>query len=264
MLLSSDPSLEPGLDQRIAQAIERHRPGLRDQVDAGAIDAMAEYTRELSRWNAVHNLTAIESVDEVIRRHLIDTMGAWPGLRRFLYVYASNNLLGQQTGTSPQTASPFQAPPYVVDVGSGNGVPGLVLAILEPSLRIYLIEKSSRKAAFLRHAAATLGLSGRVFVVSADVAQVQLDERDGCAIILSRAFAALEDFLDRSWHLSQQQTHWLYMAGRRDQVLGLAQIQGSWRYDHPRRPGDFCLESLETDFALEAERHLVWIRRRAS
>lgn len=255
MQLSSDLLLEPGLDQRIAQAIERHRPALKDRIDSGVIEALAEYTRQLSRWNAVHNLTAIESVDEVIQKHLIDAMGAWPGMIRCLNNFAvEHSLRGRPEGNSP----------YVIDVGSGNGVPGLVLAILSPGLRIYLIERTSRKAAFLRHAAATLGLSGRVFVIAADVAEVQLDERDGCAIILSRAFAALEDFLDRSWHLSQQQTRWLYMAGRRDQVLGLTPLQGDWGYAHPRRPGDFCLESLETDNALEAERHLVWIRRRTS
>jgi 16S rRNA (guanine527-N7)-methyltransferase len=182
-------------------------------------------------------------------------MSAWPGLTRRLNDFAvEHSLSGRPEGNSP----------YVIDVGSGNGVPGLVLAILTPGLRIYLIEKTSRKAAFLRHAAATLGISGHVFVIAGDVAQVQLDERDGCAIILSRAFAALEDFLDRSWHLSQQQTRWLYMAGRRDQVLGLTHFQGDWGYVHPRRSSDFYLESLETDTALEAERHLVWIRRRAS
>jgi len=128
MQLSSDLLLEPGLDQRIAQAIERRRPALKDRIDSGVIEALAEYTRQLSRWNAVHNLTAIESVDEVIQKHLIDAVGAWPGTIRCLNNFAvEHSLRGRPEGNSP----------YAIDVGSGNGVPGLVLAILSPGLRIY-------------------------------------------------------------------------------------------------------------------------------
>lgn len=195
----------------------------------------------MARWNDVHGLTAIRP-QEAVSRHLVDAMTAWPSLQR--------RLLGRRD-------------PCLLDVGSGNGVPGLVWAVVLPATRVVLVERVARKAAFLRHAVARLGLQGRVGVyqesVQADGDLLKAMPPGGYAIIGSRAFAAIEDFLSLSWCHSGAATQWLYMAGRLDEIRGLKTSM----YTHPTTPMRYELDAVESasDDGHPGGRHLVWIRR---
>jgi 16S rRNA (guanine527-N7)-methyltransferase len=148
-------------------------------------------------------------------------------------------------------------------VGSGNGVPGLVWAVVLPAARVVLVERVARKAAFLRHAVARLGLRGRVGVyqesVQANGDLLKAMPPGGYAIIGSRAFAAIEDFLSLSWCHSGAATQWLYMAGRLDEIRGLKTSM----YTHPTTPMRYELDAVESasDDGHPGGRHLVWIRR---
>lgn len=202
---------------------------------------LSSFLSAMARWNEVHGLTAVGQ-QEAVSRHLVDAMTAWPSLQR--------RLQGLRD-------------PTLLDVGSGNGVPGLVWAVVLPATRVVLVERVARKVAFLRHAVARLGLQGRVGVYQESV-QADGDLRKamppgGYAIIGCRAFAAIEDFLSWSWCHSGAATQWLYMAGRLEEISGLKNSM----YTHPTTPTRFELDAVESasDDGHRGGRHLVWIRR---
>jgi 16S rRNA (guanine527-N7)-methyltransferase len=204
-------------------------------------EQLATLLDDMSRWNAVHNITAV-SLPEAIHRHVLDALVAWPSVL---------NHLGDRDD------------PVVLDVGSGNGVPGLPWALVIPGLRVHLVERVARKAAFLRRAVRNLGLSGRVSVFQESVESGSTlsaqAPAQGYAIIASRAFAALEDFLSLTWQHAGATTSWLYMAGKLNEIRGL----GNSVYIHPEHASRYVLESIEpvTVPGQAGDRHLIWIRR---
>lgn len=195
---------------------------------------LIEFVELLQHWNRVHSLTAVEGLDDYVQRHLVDALRAWPGLVR--------RLAGQ-------------AQPRCCDVGSGTGVPGLPLALVMPGLQMDLVERVARKAAFLRHASARLGLASRVRVHQQDV--VRLSPSRPYEMIVSRAFAPLENFLEWTFHLSGPGTEWLYMAGKLSEIKNLK--EGTYR--HPKLVDQLGDLSIEAVGGAGPERHLIWIRR---
>ncbi len=121
-----------------------------------AHERLLAFAGELERWNRLHNLVADASPQVLVRNHLLDSLSAAPTLRRQL------SLLPQLLPTllsSPGRPSPPAAPPRVLDLGSGAGLPGIPLAIAIPEARFTLLEANGKKARFCRHAAASLGLA---------------------------------------------------------------------------------------------------------
>ena len=202
----------------------------RPDLSGAQAEALAKFARLLFQWNQVHSLTAVETLEAYVDRHLLDGLSAWPGLKA----------------------------QRLCDVGSGTGVPGLPLALVMPGLEVTLVERVARKAAFLRHAIAQLGLAGRVTVCQQDVRDLR--GLQPYEMMVSRAFAALESFIDWTFHLSMPGTQWLYMAGKLSEIKHLNQNS----YHHPQQMDALVLDRIEpvtgTPMA-SAERNLVWIRR---
>ena len=127
-----------------------------------AIEQLEYYVAALQKWNAAYNLTAIREPREIVIKHLLDSLTVLPHLR-------ANTLL---------------------DVGTGAGLPGLVLAIVKPDLQVDLLDSNSKKTRFLRQMVAELGLKN-VKVHHARVEQADLPPQ---MQVISRAFSSLSDF----------------------------------------------------------------------
>jgi 16S rRNA (guanine527-N7)-methyltransferase len=126
---------------------------------------LAQFVELLLRWNRVHNLTGIRGVDEILDRHLVESLALGPHLH------------GER----------------IADVGSGGGLPGMPLAITEPARRFTLIESRVKRVAFLRHAAAELGLSN-TSVAHGRAEHLHLDQPFDT--VLTRALAPPKELLE--------------------------------------------------------------------
>ena len=141
------------------------------------IAAMQYFLGELQRWNQVHNLTAINETEAALHLHLIDSIIILPILRRYLQ---SN-----------------QSMIHIADLGSGGGLPGIPLAILQPSWSFSLIEISKKKAAFLQHVRGGLGL-GNLQVMAYRVESLATSHATSFDAITARAFTRLNKLLELS------------------------------------------------------------------
>ncbi len=181
-----------GLIGRLSEAAGRN-------VSRETCERIATYVDLLKAGAERQNLIAPSTIETVWERHILDSAQ----LARF---------------------EPF-AGAHWADIGSGAGLPGLVVALLTEG-PITLIEPRRLRAEFLREAAIALGLSDRVRI---DCAKV---ERVGGPfdVITARAVAALDRFLAIAWHLSGSETVWVLPKGKNAQSE-LAQARRNWQCD---------------------------------
>lgn len=189
-----------------------------DLVDT-QLAQLIDYLALLSKWNAVYNLTAVRDPAQMVTQHLLDSLAAAPA---------------------------FAAAKNVLDVGAGGGLPGMVLAIVRPDMRVSMIDTVHKKTAFLTQAKAELGLAN-VSVHTARVEQLQVAQKFD--VITSRAFAELADFVSWSGHLLEEGGRFIAMKGvvPHDEI---ARLPAGWHVTEVRPlqvPG------------LGAERHLIFI-----
>lgn len=147
-------------------------------LPAGAEEKLAAFVALLEKWNKVYNLTAIRDPAQMVIHHVLDALAVLPNIEKSALATRQYSL---------------------ADVGSGAGVPGLVLAIARPDWRITSIEAIGKKAAFQRQATIELGLDN----VSIHCGRVELiHERFDAA--LARAFASLAEFIAKAGHLADR------------------------------------------------------------
>ena len=156
------------------------------EMDVALSDSQAAqllaYMALLNKWNKAYNLTAVRDPDEMVSRHLLDSLSVLPfvGAGRWL------------------------------DVGSGGGMPGVILAIMLPDNEFTLLDSNGKKTRFLTQVKMELGLDN-LQVVNSRVEAFSPDlSFDG---IVSRAFSSLADFTHLTRHLSTVETQWLAMKG---------------------------------------------------
>lgn len=155
-------------------------------TDAQA-DKLAAYAALLAKWNAVYNLTAIDAAADVLTHHLLDSLAIVPALLR---------------ATDGRAVR-------VLDVGSGAGLPGIPLAIALAGAHVTLLDAVRKKTAFLQQAQIALALPN-VEVVHA---RVESWRAPAFAVIVSRAFAALDDMVRLTRHLLAPDGIWAAMKG---------------------------------------------------
>jgi len=184
-------------------------------------EQLLDYLGLMFKWNAVYNLTSLRDPMQMVTHHLLDSLAAVPA-----FAQAHN----------------------VLDVGSGGGLPGIVLAIVRPDMNVSMIDTVHKKTAFLTQVKAQLGLAN-VTVYTMRVEQLQVS--DQFDVITSRAFADLSDFVNWSSHL-------LADGGRYIALKGVApkdeqeRLPAAWKVS--------AVEPLQVP-RLGAERHLVHIER---
>lgn len=153
---------------------------------AGLADRLLAYLALLDKWNRAFNLSAIRDPQEMVTRHLLDSLAILPWL--------------------PEGR--------LLDVGTGAGLPGLPLALAWPELEVVLLDSNGKKTRFLRQVRQELGIAN-VEVVDARVeAYVPPTPFDA---ITSRAFASLSQFVTLTRSLQAPGGRWLAMKGRLDE-----------------------------------------------
>ena len=187
---------------------------------------LLDYLALLGKWNKVYNLTAVRDPAEMLTHHLLDSLSIIAPLRR--------HTRGQPT--------------RLLDVGSGGGLPGVVIAICCPEIQVSCVDAVAKKAAFVQQVAVALRLPN-LRGVHARVEAVQ----DKFDVITSRAFASLADFTEWSAPALAEGAVWLAMKGKRpdDEIAAL-----------PPGVEVFHVEQLQVP-GLGAERCLLWLRPRA-
>lgn len=153
------------------------------EVHDSARQKMLAYLDLLAKWNRVYNLTALRDPADWVTHHLLDSLSVLPHIRG----------------------------PVVADVGSGAGLPGLVLAMARPDWNVVSIEAVDKKAAFQRQVAAELALTN-VKIEARRVEAVTL--AGGADSVVSRAFSSLAEFVRLTRHLVKPGGQWVAMKGR--------------------------------------------------
>lgn len=159
------------------------------------LDRLDAHLDLLMRWARVHGLTAARSRGELVTRHVLDSAAVLPLLP-----------------TGPK-----------LDAGSGAGLPGLVLAILQPSTPWVLLDSAARKVAFLRHACAELDLDN-VHIVRERLERYDPGEPPGA--VVARALAPLPRLVELSAGLLRRGSRLVAMLGRRPPEAQLKALPG--------------------------------------
>ncbi|RIX73538.1 16S rRNA (guanine(527)-N(7))-methyltransferase RsmG [Acidovorax cavernicola] len=186
-------------------------------------EQLLAYGTLMLKWNKVYNLTAVRDPAGVMTHHLLDSLAAVAPLQR------------EWTGKG-----------RLLDVGSGGGLPGVVIAIMRPDIEVSCLDAVAKKAAFVQQVAAELELPNLRGV------HARVESLAGSyEVISSRAFASLPDFFNGSMNLLAPGGVWLAMKGKlpTDELAAL-----------PAGVAVFHVEQLTVP-GLDAERCIVWARK---
>ncbi len=211
-------------------------PALQKGLDGLGLTLMPDQQSQLlaymdliAKWTKVYNLTAVRNANEMLTHHLLDSLAVIAPLRREL---AKLNV-------------PAGEGYKLLDVGSGAGLPGVVIAITCPEVSVSCVDTVAKKAAFIQQVAATLKLPNLKGI------HARVESLTGpFDVVCSRAFASLIDFT--SWSQSALADHgvWMAMKGKypEQEIAAL-----------PESAKVFHVEQLEVP-GLDAERCIIWMR----
>lgn len=192
------------------------------ELDAGQQARLSGYLELLEHWNATYNLTAVREPAAMFTQHLADCMAVVPALARCA---PGGRLL---------------------DVGSGGGLPGVVIACALPTWDVTCVDAVAKKAAFVRQVAGSLSLPN----LHASHSRVEALRGEPFNVITSRAFASLADFTELTRARLAPGGIWMAMKGRApdEEIAAL-----------PASVNVFHVEQLVVP-GLDAQRCLVWMR----
>lgn len=215
--------------QKYRQVLISGLQELQCQLSDQQIDQLLDYHALLVKWNKAYNLTAVRDPLEMITRHVLDSL----------------------------TIVPFLEGERFIDVGTGAGLPGIVLAIVFPQHQFALLDSAGKKMRFLFQVKTELALSN-VSVHHIRVESYQPEQRfDG---VISRAFASLLDMVSGCSHLLSDDGYFYAMKGQYpadevEQLKSLSDREKAYKVEacHPLRvPGE------------PAQRHLLLISQQSS
>ena len=174
-------------------------------------ERLIQYLQLLNKWNKAYNLSAVRDPEQMVGRHLLDSLSVVP------YIEESR----------------------IIDVGSGGGLPGIPLAIMFPERQFTLLDSNGKKTRFLFQTKTELQLHN-VTVVHSRVEEFQPEPL--FEAVISRAFASLSDMVDGCQHLLEQGGRFYAMKGvyPTDELSSVAKqykVSASYPLHIPREPG---------------------------
>ena len=201
--------------ERLKSGAENMKVFLADEM----LEKLVDYIYLLHKWNATYNLTALKNPGDMLTHHVLDSLSVVP------FLVKSRNIL---------------------DVGSGGGLPGLVLAIVYPEKHVSMVDIVQKKTAFLNQARIELGLDN-VTIHTGRVEKLQVEKKFDA--IISRAFSSLPDFVGLSGHLLDRNGRFYAMKGviPSDEI---STLPSGWKVER--------IDVLNVP-SLDAQRHLIVI-----
>lgn len=213
---------------RFAQRLRQACDMLELSMTSEQSDQLLNYLAQMQRWNRTYNLTAIRDPEQMLIQHLFDSLSVINPFSR-----------------AAQPAHPTK----VFDIGSGAGLPGVVIAITRPAWHVTCVDAVEKKMAFVRQMSGALSLPN----LSATHARVEDIAPAQCDIVTSRAFASLIDFATLAGrHVSDSGTLVAMKGKVPEQEIHALQQQGEWHVED--------IQTLRVP-QLEAQRCLIWMRR---
>lgn len=182
------------------------------------LEMLLTYSALLERWNKAYNLTSIKNPIEIIKLHILDSLAI----------------------------NPFLEGNSFIDIGTGAGLPGIPLAILNPDRHFTLLDSNGKKTRFLFQVKLDLGLSN-INEVNERAAEFKPNKPFDC--VLSRAFSSLKDMITNCEHLTNQNGSFLAMKARISQSE-LSEVNKNYKVD---------VSSLIKVPGFDGERHVVKI-----
>jgi 16S rRNA (guanine527-N7)-methyltransferase len=210
---------QAGLQERLAEGL----PLVGAAPTNEQVAALVRFLRLLDKWNQAFNLTAVRDPLEMVTRHVLDSVSARPYLH----------------GIS------------ILDVGTGAGLPGIPLALMDPQRQFSLLDSGGKKARFVRHAVGELAI-GNASVVHGRVEDYE--PADPFDTVLCRAFTSIGGFARRCGHLAANGGRLIAMKGRFPEEE-LAGLPSSWVATNV---------AAVTVPGLAGDRHIVVLQRRES
>jgi 16S rRNA (guanine527-N7)-methyltransferase len=185
------------------------------------IQTLVDYLAMLEKWNKAYNLTAIRDVEQMIALHLLDSLATLP------YITGDN----------------------IIDVGTGPGLPGMILAICYPDKRFTLLDSNGKKTRFLTQVKMELGINNVTVANERVEKHLHQGEYDH---VISRAFASLQDMINWTLPLPKETGNFLAMKGvyPSDEIAAL-----------PKEVNFLFAEPLNVP-NIQAERHMVVMTRK--
>lgn len=196
-------------------------------LDESQCASLLDYLALLHKWNRTYNLTAIRDVDRMLAQHLFDSLAVVPFF---------------QTELVPRETS------VVLDIGSGAGLPGVVISIAMPNTQVICVDAVEKKTAFIQHVASMLKLDNLKVVHG----RIESIEKVNCDIAVSRAFSSLDDFVSLADRHVKVGGSILAMKGKLPDDEIAAMQQTAWKVTH--------INTLQVP-ELDAQRCLVHFRR---
>ncbi len=187
------------------------------------VGQLLSYLELIGKWNKVYNLTAVRQPAEILTHHLLDSLSAVRPLQRHTRGVPAN----------------------LLDVGSGAGLPGVVVAVCCPELRVDCVDAVAKKAAFVQQVAAALELENlRGVHLRVESLSRAYD------VVMCRAFASLADFVGGSAGALAEEGVWMAMKGKHpmDEIALLPPTAEVFHVEQLKVPG------------LEAQRCIVWMK----
>ena len=225
----------PTPEDPLAPALAAGLSTLSLPLDQACQQRLLQYLRLIAQWNRVYNLTAVREPEAMLTQHLLDCLSIVSPLRRRRAEAEAKGHVGDWR---------------ILDVGSGAGLPGVVLSVCEPRWHVTCVDTVAKKASFIRQVAAELRLPN----LDARHQRVEAMRGEAFDLVTSRAFASLADFVALTRERLAAGACWAAMK---------AQLTAEERASVGKNVEVFHVEPLQVP-SLEATRCLVWMQPVAS